>query len=203
MSSQRRILFSTELTNQVGGESGNNSIMSPTVKKVFLYVLPPVSFLIQLFWPAGLQFTFFVSALISLIQSGTLRQLWFRNIFGLQPFPHQTSPDARPNTGAYSGNINKHVPPTTPGVSPEKGKGILGGTISDIRGAVSEVVKNGQKIMEKKKAAPGKRTPGELRYDKEYNARRNRERAQEKFEQQQEQESKAKERAERRRRQKQ
>jgi len=187
---------------QLGGEQGNNAGMSETVKKVFLYVLPPISFMIQLFWPAGLQFTFFISALISLTQSSLLRQLWFRNLFGIQPLPQHMGVNAQAKTEAYTGTINRYQPPTSPGAAPEKGKGFLGGALSDIQGAVSEVVKSGKKMMASKKGANGKRTAAELRHAREYDARRKREQAQERSEKAQEREAKARENAEKKDRQK-
>ncbi|KAK4690932.1 hypothetical protein P7C71_g5964, partial [Lecanoromycetidae sp. Uapishka_2] len=94
-----------------------------------------------------------------------------------------------------------YQPPTSPLEAPEKSKGFLGGALSDIQGAVSEVVKGGKKILDKNKAEAGKRTAAEHRHAKDYDARRKREQAQQKFEKQQEQESKAREKTERRRRQ--
>jgi len=175
-------------------------MMSPTVQKVFLYVLPPASFLIQLFWPAGLQFTFFISGVISLIQSSALRQRWFRKLLGIQPLPHQMGSSTKPKTEAYTGTMNRYQAPASPTAGPEKGKGFLGGAISDLQGAVSEVVKGGKKMLDKQKTETGKRTAAELRHAKDYDVRRKREVAQKKFEKQQEQEVERREKEERRER---
>lgn len=173
-------------------------MMSPTVQKVFLYVLPPFSFLIQLFWPAGLQFTFFVTGVIGFVQSSILRQLWFRKSVGIQPLPQHMGVNTKPKTGVYNGTINRYQPPASPSATPEKGKGFLGGAFSDIQGAASELVKAGKKRMGTGKTEAGKRTAAELRHAKDYDARRKREQAQEQFERKQEQQAKTRENAERR-----
>lgn len=66
--------------------------------------------------------------------------------------------------------------------------------MSDIQGAVSEVVKGGKKMLEQGKTEAGKRTAAELRHAKDYDARRKREQEQEKAEKQREQGAKRKER---------
>ncbi len=151
--------------------------MTPVVKKIFLYVLPPFSGLIMCAWPGALQFTFFFQSMMSMSQAAALRQDWFRNMVGIQPLPKPG--DTKPST-TYSGTINRTISADgTPGAK----SGILGGAMADIKTAFSAAKKRTEDYQQPTKT--GRRTPGELKHAQAYEARRKREIAQEKFEREQ------------------
>lgn len=147
--------------------------MTPTVRRIFLYVLPPFSGIIMCAWPGALQFTFFVQAMISMVQSAALRSNGFRNLVGIQPIPSPS--DIKPSASSpYSGTINRAKAAYT---APRAKKGGIEGAIADLKKAVPGFAKS---MDEQPKA--NRRTAAELRHAQAYDARRKREIAQEKFE---------------------
>ena len=147
--------------------------MTPAVRKIFLYVLPPMSGAIMTFWPGGLQLVFSFTAMIALIQSTLLRKAWFRRFFGIQPLPE---PDATKGHGqAYTTTINKYQAPTKSKLGHERRKGILGAWV-DITSAVSETAKAGKNIMQsQRKDQQSRLTAAELRHAKLYEEKRRKE----------------------------
>lgn len=152
-------------------------MMSPAIKKVCLYVLPPFSGLIMCAWPGALQMTFFFQAMISMLQAAALRQDWFRDLIGIQPFPK--AGDTKSKT-PYSGTINATI-----SAKPASGadKGLFGKAMADMKTAFSEVKKRVEDYQQPTKTH--RRTPGELKHAQAYDDRRKREIAQEKFEREQ------------------
>jgi membrane protein insertase Oxa1/YidC/SpoIIIJ len=148
--------------------------MTPGMRKVFLYVIPPFGGLIMTNWPAALQMTFCIAAIISLIQSSLLRQPWFRNSLGLQPIPPR-SDTGKSDNSAYTGTMTRYRPP---GDASEQRKG---GIILDVKNNLSKFYQESKKKVEERKQPKktGRRTTAELKYAKEYDARRKRELEQE------------------------
>ena len=147
---------------------------------MFLYGLPTLTASFMLFWPGALQLTFAFTSMMSLTQAYLLRQPWMRNFLGIQPMPKPAAPTS------YAGVINRYEGPSpTSSSSPAPtGKGILGGAISDIKGAASQVVKSARSLkdMQETKTGTQRRTPAELRRAKAYEEKRLREIAQAKIE---------------------
>jgi len=154
-------------------------MMTPTVRAIFLYVLPPFSGLIMCAWPGALQLTFFIQALITMVQSAALRQDWFRKLVGIQPLPQ--SGDIKPNTPYSRAIISNMSADLASGAK----KGILGGAIADIKTAFSAAKKRTEDYQQQQQPKTGRRTPGELKHAQAYDARRKREIAQETFEREQ------------------
>jgi len=151
-------------------------MMTPVIRKFFLYVLPPFSGLIMCAWPGALQITFFIQAMISMTQAAALRQNWFRDMVGIQPLPDNNKPKSN-----YSGTINR----AASAASPQGGanKGGSGGFMDDIKTAFAAAKKRTEDYQQPTKT--GRRMPGELKHAQAYDARRKREIAQEKFEREQ------------------
>lgn len=121
--------------------------------------------------------TFFFQAMISMVQAAALRQDWFRDLIGIQPFPKT---DDTKSSVPYSGTINKTM--SANAASGAK-KGLFGAAMTDIKTAFSAAKKRAEDFQQPTKT--GRRTPGELKHAQAYDARRKREIAQEKFEREQ------------------
>lgn len=158
----------------------------------------------MMWWPAGLQLVFFISAMISSVQATLFRNAWFRNLVGIQPLPSPASP--KPQSRAYPATPNRYQAPSSTPSTPSTPKGIFGKTF---RGAVSDIMELGKKYapLSQSQAQKDRLTPGEKQHAKRYEERRRQEiardaeikrgAAQVKFERQQEQEIRERERKER------
>lgn len=156
-----------------------------------------------MWWPGGLQLTFFISAMISSVQASMFRTAWVRNLVGIQPLPEPAAPKGQSQTSP--GTLNRYRAPSSTPSTPGTSKGMLG----NMKDAVSDIMKLGEKLSPISR--PGQKdsrlTDGEKRHAKAYEARRQREIAREhemkrglaqtKFERQQEQETREQERKER------
>lgn len=169
-------------TLQKGGELGGSATsMNPAMRNLFTYGFPTMTGLFMLWWPGCMQITFFTTAMLSLSQSWLLRQPWLRQMIGIQPLP--TPHTNNPPKGPYTGTLNTYQPPAKTAPLPEK-KGIIGGAISDIKGAAGQAIKSARNVMSSEndmKKTQG-RTPEESRRAKAYEEKRRREIAHEKFE---------------------
>lgn len=157
----------------------------------------------MIWWPAGLQLTFFISASISNAQIASFRNAWFRNLVGIQPLPELAAP--KPQSQTYTGTLNRYQAASSAPSTPGTPKGIFG----NIKGAVSDIMKLGEQFSPKsRQQSPKDRlTAGEKRHAKVYEEKRKREitreaemqreSAQAVFERRQEQETKEQERKER------
>lgn len=147
-------------------------------------------------WPAGLQLTFFISALISAVQATIFSNASFRNLVGVQPLPAPVAPKPQPRM--YP---RYQAPSSTP-----SNPGVLNGVFGNVKGAVSNVMKVGEQYMPKSKEQKGRLTDGEKRHAKAYEEKRQQELAREaamrrqsaqaKFEREQEQLARIREREE-------
>lgn len=177
MSHGRTILT---FTLQRGGELGSSATMSTAMQKTLVYVFPGMTGAFMLFWPGCMQLTFFTTAMLSLSQSWLMRQPWLRQYFGLQPLP---SPSTNPPPRTpYTGTMNTYQPPAKTSPLPEK-KGIIGGAISDIKGAAGQAVTSAKSALaiDQEATKTRGRSSGELRRAKLYEEKRRREIAQEQF----------------------
>ena len=139
--------------------------MNETVRNVVSIVMPVLTGVFSAFWPAGMQLPIFMGAIFALTQAMMFRQPWFRNLFGMQPFPPQ---DASPaGQQQYQGTLT-----TTEAVPPEEKKM---GIIERIKASGRDVVKQGMEITGKKQQARPGRSEGELKKAKEYEAKVRRE----------------------------
>lgn len=147
-------------------------------KTTMLYGVPLLTSCFMLFWPGALQLTFAFTSILSLLQSYLLRQPWMRNFLNIQPLP---IPKPAGAASPYAGTITQHE--STPSTPPVK-KGVLGGAISDIKGAASQVVKTARNLRDSPDAKRGsrRRSPAEVKRAQDYEARRQREIAKAKLE---------------------
>lgn len=156
-----------------------------------------------MFWPGGLQLTFFISALISNIQASAFRNPWFRNLVGIQPLPEPAAPKSQ--FQKYPGTLTRYQAPSSNPSTSDTSEGIFG----TFKGAVSDIMKLGEKYapISRQKASKHGLTDAEKKYANSYEKKREREiareaemkrgLAQEKFERQQEQETREQEKKER------
>ena len=180
---------------QNGGETGASVLASDKVRILFLYVVPPVSGLFMIFWPGGLQLTFFISALIGAIQAMAIKSNFLRSLMGIQPLPEPPVPGPQIQTRP------QNQAPSSTASDPKVSKGMFG----YIKGTVSELQKAGEKFtgVSRQQAEKDRLTPAEKRYAMGYEAKRNRElereaemkrqSAQARFESRQEQEAREQE----------
>ena len=124
----------------------------------------------MVFWPAGMQLSFCLTAIFSLIQSSLLRSNDFRNLIGIQPLgqqPYESQPTS------YKGTITKYQPPGASNTAtPQKGSS---GVISELKSGASALWKQAHKRMEDRQKPTGRRTAAELKHAKAYDERRKRE----------------------------
>ena len=155
--------------------------MTPAMQKLLVYIIPIFSAGVMLPIPAAVQLSFATASAVSLLQAHYLRQPWFREYLSIQPLPSKTPPSSAP---VYQGTITIQAPSTAaPPEPPPAPKGIIGGAISDIKGAASQIVKQAQALHKPKDKKRGNQrlTQAELKRAQAYEARRQREIAQEKL----------------------
>ena len=152
--------------------------MNPSMRTLFQYILPGTSVFITYFMPAALQVTFLTTSLLSLTQVFLFRQDWFRDALGVAKMVQHPPPGAPGSVqNRYPGVITVYQSPSpVESVPPEK-KGIVGGAVSEIKGAAKQVLDAAKKNVEQRQGAkPGGRlTAAELRRAKEYEERRKQE----------------------------
>ena len=121
----------------------------------------------MLVWPAGLQFTFCCTSLLAVTQAKLFSSDRFRDLFGMQRMPKPNAPKKQP--------LQYQAPSSTPS-KPGTGTGVIG----TLKGAVSDVIKVGEKYGPKPKqqAQNGRLTVAEKRHAEKYEQRRQREFAQ-------------------------
>ena len=152
----------------------------------------------MLWWPAALQLTFFITAILSATQATMLRKPWFRNLVGVQPLPESVAPKPQ------SQNSSRFSAPSSASSNSESSTGLFGG----IKGAVSDFMKAAaEKQRAQQQGGKSRLTVAEKRHAKAYDDKRQKEMveeaavrrklAQAKFEREQEQVVKDQERAER------
>ncbi|MCJ1241425.1 Mitochondrial inner membrane protein oxa1 [Varicellaria rhodocarpa] len=158
-----------------GGEIGTQSTMTTPMRTLFQYFLPAMSTLITLFMPGALQVTFATTSLASLIQTSLFRQPWFRSTLGISKYIPPTPP-AAPQT-RYPGTMSVYQPPSPVESTESEKKGVVGGAISEIKGAAKQVMSSARRSVEQRQGAKagGRLTAAELRRAKEYEERRKQE----------------------------
>ncbi|MCJ1425449.1 Mitochondrial inner membrane protein oxa1 [Sticta canariensis] len=159
-----------------GGELGSNPMADEAWKTTLIYGIPSVTSLFMLYWPGALQLTFACTSLLGLTQTYLLQQPRVREFLNIQPLPVRKPQTAAPPTRA----TNWERPPSSP--RPVK-TGILGGAISEIKGAASQVMKTARSFRnsDDTKVGAARRSPRELRRANEYEEKRRREIAEEKL----------------------
>lgn len=130
--------------------------------KLFQVLMPGLTLAVTAFLPASVQVSFFVSGMLSLIQSILLRRPAVRNFFKLYPIKTVKTTATGPSPGA----INVRVPPTQaqlnssykqaqPAAPQEQDQGgvvkkfvksTVQGATKDIRTTFSEAVKSGREM---------------------------------------------------------
>lgn len=150
-------------------------------------------------WPAGLQLTFSITALLAAAQATMFANAWFRNLVGMHPLPKRAAPNRQSGQ-----NLLNQAPSRTPS-DPETQTGVYG----NLKGAVSDIIKTGEKYspLSRQQDQKGRLTAAEKRHAESYEKRRQRELELEKrelaearFERKQEQQTQYREREERLRR---
>lgn len=154
--------------------------MNPTVRKFMTYVLPVISVGCTSFLPASVQLSFVFSAVLALLQSYYLRQSWVRELLRIQPLP--STQDTLSQT-PYKGTMTIQPSPMSVMEPPPAPKGIIGGAISDIKGAASQVMNQAREFQQGQGEKMGNQrlTKAELKRAQAYEAQRQREIAQEKL----------------------
>lgn len=144
------------------------------------YVVPLISMVCTAALPASVQLSFSASAALATLQSHYLRQKWVREYLGIQPL--SSTADA-PSKSPYKGTMTTRPSPTPVMEQPPAPKGIVGGAISDIKGAASQVMKTARSQLESQDQKLGNQrlTQAELKRAHAYEAQRRREIAQEKL----------------------
>lgn len=167
-------------TSQKGGEMASAQVMKPAMQMFLVYIIPLISAGCMLPLPAAVQLSFATASSIALLQAHYLRQPWFREYLSIQPLPSTAPPSSAP---VYQGTITIQAPSTAAPEPPPAPKGIIGGAISDIKGAASQVVKQAQALHkpDEKKRGNQRLTQAELKRAHAYEAQRQREIAQEKL----------------------
>lgn len=155
--------------------------MTPTMRTLFLYGLPLITTTFMLFWPGALQVSFAFTSLMALTQSYLLRQPAVRKLLNIQPLRVRVAPSAP----SYPGVMQKYQPPSAgPSPTTSASKGLVGGAISDIKGAASQVVKSVRSLRDSAETKPGqqRRTAEQTKRAKAYEQKREREIAEAKAE---------------------
>lgn len=118
-------------------------------------------------WPAGLQLTFCMTAMLGAAQATLFNNASFRNLVGMQPLPNRAAPNQQSQQ-----NPLYQAPSTTPSdPKPQTGRFGL------FKDAVSDIVKSGEKYssMSRPQNQKGRLTDGEKRHAETYEKRRQRE----------------------------
>ncbi|MCJ1434297.1 Mitochondrial inner membrane protein oxa1 [Xylographa pallens] len=156
-----------------GGETGSATTLTPTMKIMFTYGLPLMSFLFMSFWPACVQLTFTTTSIIALGTATLFRHPGIRTFLGISDLP---TPRSATDIGPYKGVMNVYQPPSATEEAAEKPKTVLGGAVAELRGAAKQVIGSAKSYQERKaKAGGGRLTAGELRRAKAYEDKRKRE----------------------------
>ncbi|KAI4213125.1 MAG: hypothetical protein LQ351_004279 [Letrouitia transgressa] len=160
--------------------AGTNTLLGPTATMVAQYAFPGFLFFVMTWWPACLALTFTCTTTIATIQQFLIRAPWFRNWAKLQPFvdPGKQKSADQP---LYKGVINTTARPSTmPEFDSETApKGVIGGAISEIKGAYSQTKKQAKTMVAQ---TAEKRAKIELEEAKRYDERRRKEIKQQRFE---------------------
>lgn len=168
--------------------------LSPEMTKAMIWGLPAVSVLFTWWLPAAVQISFFVSGVMSLIQSSLFRSDRFRTYFKMTPLPARPNPNGN-KPSPYRGDLKIAAPAQSTVLSQsqlnsrfqgagelKKEKGIFGGMKSEITDTFSGVA---AKTREKMAASNEKsRVKREVRDAQAYELRRQAEIKQEKEDQQ-------------------
>lgn len=87
------------------------STLTPAMMTAMMWGLPLLSFVFTIWFPAAVQLTFFVSGVLSFLQTMSMRQPWFRNFFGMVALPKTTPPTAGTAViSPYKGNVRRANP---------------------------------------------------------------------------------------------
>lgn len=155
--------------------------MTPIMKTLFLYGLPLITTTFMLFWPGALQVSFAFTSLMALAQSYLLRQPAVRKFLNIQPLRARVNP----SVPSYAGVMQKYQPPSADS-SPAApaSRGLVGGAISDIKGAASQMAKSARSLRDSAETKPGqqRRTAAQMKRAKAYEEKREKEIAEAKAE---------------------
>ena len=114
----------------------------------------------MLAWPAGLQLTFGITSLLAALQATLFKNDWVRNFLGMQPLRQPAAPTSQlqlpPRYQAQSSSQSE--PETKPGV------------MGNVKGAVADIMKAGEKYapVSKQVAQKGRLTEAEKRRAEQY-----------------------------------
>ncbi|KAI9744183.1 MAG: Mitochondrial inner membrane protein oxa1 [Claussenomyces sp. TS43310] len=180
-----------------GGETGVNN-MSPVVIKSLSYVLPGITLIFTAWLPSGLQLSFFISGLLSYLQSQIFRNPAFRARFGMQPLPEKPvdpfKKDAEPAPyqdrvivvpkSGYSHNAGPtyEAPRSTSGLTLSGLRKEVSGVIDSGKKAAKETIKSGREMVGAGPKKDGKRTKVEIKAAEKYEEERRAEQKKQQFE---------------------
>jgi YidC/Oxa1 family membrane protein insertase len=161
---------------------GTTNLSDSTMRKL-AYIFPGLSLLFTWWLPAGLQWSFFISTILSQLQGRLLRWVPFRQFMGITPLPKRADPS---NTivsrqSPYQPRIitvaDKNAT-MTHGTPPSQSKPTLfSGLRKEISGAVEKAksAKDSIKALAREESKNGKRTKAELQTANAYEEKRRRE----------------------------
>lgn len=111
---------------------------------------------------------------MALAQSYLLRQPAVRKFLNIQPLRARVTPSA----SSYGGVMQKYQPPSADS-SPAApaSRGLVGGAISDIKGAASQIAKSARSLRDSAETKPGqqRRTAAQMKRAKAYEEKREKE----------------------------
>ena len=142
------------------------------MRLIMQYVLPAVSGIFMLFWPAAMQISFLTTSLFSLTQSWAFRQPKFRKLLHMTPLAKPAKP---------AGESPTYLAPTTMAAAAEgeasRRKGFLGGAFSEIRGAMGQLRSDANRKLNESEGLGGhsRLTRRELKDARAYERRRRKE----------------------------
>jgi YidC/Oxa1 family membrane protein insertase len=158
------------------------STMDPKMMNALMWGMPAMTLLFTWWLPAAVQLSFFVSGLLSYMQSTLMRQTWFRNWLDMTPIPAKINTTPSAPLSPYKGNMkcaasSRPLSTTELGSRFEGPKGglqktvgqskelqlpgtiktILGAPVKGIKEAVGSITDAGKSTFESAKGAMDKR----------------------------------------------
>ncbi len=156
-----------------GGETGV-STMSATTMKLFAIGMPLLTLVFTYWLPAGLQFSFFLSGLLSAGQATLFRNAAFREKFGMSALPTPVDPFAKPVEVSKFREDILTVEQMKAKYEAPKAEGVLDG----FRAKVDDLKKSAQSSVKEMKEytgqerKDGKRTKAQTKQAEEYEIKR-------------------------------
>ena len=157
---------------QFGGDLGApQNATGKSMRLIMQYVLPTISGVFMLFWPAAMQLSFLTTSLFSLTQAWAFRQPGVRRFLRMTPVIKHVKP---------AGERLTYMSPaaaTTAEQQASQKKGLIGGAFTEIKGAMNQLGSDARrKLNEREGLSENSRlTRRELKDAQAYERRRRKE----------------------------